>query len=141
MGKIGGKVRGFPISLWVAVVFILAGGAMAHAEVILPAADGHSLDAGFAGRFAVSDFGEGLKLRLNAFDDSVVEIDAAPGVFDVLPEMQILSWDDVRHELYYWKTYGSYYSIWAWRLGGKPQLVAWSYTQPAATMEGLGGGR
>jgi len=123
------------------IVSVIVNGVAAHAAVVLPAADGHLLDAGFAGRFVVTGSGPGLVLRWLKFDDSVEGIDGAPDVSEVKCDMQILSWDDVNRELFYWKSDQGGYSIWVWRPDGAPALVAWSYTQPATTMEGLGGGR
>lgn len=114
--------------------------AAAHAAVVLPAVDGHSLDAGFAGRFVVTGSGPGLVLRWLKFDDSVEGIDSAPDVSEIKCDMQILSWNDESHELFYWKSDEGGYSIWAWRPEYEPKLIAWSYTQPATTMEGLKGG-
>lgn len=119
---------------------VILWGVAAHAAVVAPAADGHSLDAGFAGRFVVTGSGPGLVLRWLKFDDSVVGIDSAPDAYEIRCDMQILSWDDDAHELFYWKSDEGGYSIWVWRPEGEPRLVGWSYTQPAGTAEGLKGG-
>jgi hypothetical protein len=116
-------------------------GVAAHAAVVLPAADGWTLDAGDVGLFFVkAGPGPGVALLLKTPADESAFVDNSLDVNKVRCDMQILSWDDMNRELFYWKSDGEGYSIWVWRPGGEPQLIAWSYTQPAGTMEGLGGG-
>ncbi|MGD8718173.1 MAG: hypothetical protein PVH29_05045 [Candidatus Zixiibacteriota bacterium] len=114
--------------------------AASASAVVMPDAEGRTLDAPGVGTFVVTGCGPGLVLRLYAGDEDFEGLDSAPDIYGVECDVGLLYWDDGGRELFYWKSDDGGYSIWVWRPGGSPALVAWSWTRPAYTAEGVDGG-
>jgi len=127
-------------SLCVAV-FLFFVPATASGAVVLPAEDGHELEAPGVGTFVVTVSGPGYVLRLYPEGGGEYEgLDSAPDAYELECDLGLLYWDDDAGELFYWKTDEGGYSIWVWRRGGEAALVAWSWTRPAYTAAAVAGG-
>jgi hypothetical protein len=98
------------------------------------------LEAPGVGTFVVMGRGPGLVLRLYPAGEDYEGLDSAPDAYDVACDIGLLYWDEGARELFYWKSDDGGYSIWVWRPGASPTLVAWSWTRPALIAAAVAGG-